>query len=973
MIDDRRWLEIDSLFERLLDVPVEQRADELRRATNDPEVREQVASLLAQAESEDDFLKPAGALDRSFVASMDQMLDDERKRGPIDIGSRLGSYEITGLLGRGGMGAVYRATDHTLGREVAIKVLSGGLSEDSLRLQRLEREARALATLNHPNIAGIFGLERHGSEPYLILELLEGETLREALSRGPLPMGQAIEIALQVASGLEAAHARGLVHRDLKPDNIKIGGDQAKILDFGLAKPTQQEESDSDWGHTATRTGVILGTAFYMSPEQARGQRVDPRTDVWAFGCVLYEMLSGRRPFSGTTPSDVLASILKDEPDLGRLPPETPLAIERIIRRCLRKDGRRRLQSIGDARVEIEEWLDHVPAGGLPGERREEGWLGRLAPWVIAAVASGVAVAAWFVLQPERLRSPSPPSALMLSPEPGVSFSDHYTTAVSASPDGRHLVYAGVDAEGIEELYVRSLDSLDARKVEGSVDGRQPFFSPDGEWLGFQADRKLMKVRFDGGSPIVLNDVGGNLRGASWSMDDVIVLAPTQTSPLAWVPADGGVLQPLTELDVATHERSHRWPQFLPDGQRVLFTVQYEGKGYDEAVLKVVDLEGGEPVLLIEGAHGRIRGDTLFYVRGGRLYRVGIDLNTLKLRGAPEVALEGVKYDSRNGGAQFSVAEPDLLVYRPGPPLTAESRPVWFDREGGRQVVDPNYRVFSEPRLSADSTQMVVRIGRGGEARLWRFDLQTASLTRLSDRELRWPVWHPSGEYLVAAGLDGLWVLDAQGVGEERRLTESTRLQRPGGFSPDGELLVYQEQRTDTGWDVLAVLLDYYLQPQGVPAALFESPANETNARISPDGQFIAYESDELDSVVQIYVRSFPDLSKKWQITHDGARWPQWSPDGGELFHWMTGRQELVVTSFAVEGAEIRVQEETTLLRTGSEMWRTDLSGIPFVDPGNSGFTVATDGRRLLMLEPRPVPEVPYLDSVVVARGVEGL
>jgi serine/threonine-protein kinase len=970
-LDDKRWQELDRLLDEALDVPKPDRARFLGTRVADPETRAKVERLLEHAERTEE-LQPGGGFAGDFGEELARDLDSARE---LHVGERLGPYEILALLGAGGMGEVYRARDPVLGRQVAIKVLPAEMADDPARLLRFEREARTLASLNHPHIAAIYGLERHQGRPILVLELVEGETLFERLRKGALPIGHAVEIALQIAAALEEAHAKGIVHRDLKPANVKVGEHQRiKVLDFGLAKTAAADDATED-RRDPTRTGVILGTARYMSPEQARGQSVDKRADIWAFGCVLYEMLTGRSAFAGSTPSDTLAAVLRTEPDWSLLPPETPPQIRRILERCLRKDLRERQQDIGDVRIEIEEWLDRVPEEGFAGprQRRTSILLSRLAPALVGAAVAGTASIAWF-LTAER-ESYGDRLVAEVVPEVGVELEDDYGTIALPSPDGRSILYTAGPPGGVQQLWLRSLGDLEARPLAGTSGALRPFFSPDGRFVAFFADRKLKRLSLADGEVDTIVEVGDNPRGAAWLEDDSIVLSPSQTSGLFRVHAAGGPLEPFTVLDFGADEASHRWPAALPRGLGVLFTVQEEGQSFDEARIAAIDLSGERRrVLFTGGSHARFhdlggaRGE-LLWVRAGRLYATPFDAESWSLLGSPRLVVDGVRYDARNGGAQFALARNGMLVYRPGSPLPTENRPVLVDRDGRREpVTGAAPRAYSTPRLSPDGRVLALGIQRSGDDGLWLLELEGGAMTRLTFAASHSPVWSPDGAFLVYSAPNpeqlNLFAARAQGASRTWSLTRTELRQYPTSISPDRRTLVYQERRPDTSWDLLVLPLDADGRAAGPPSPLLETPANETDGVLSPDGGLLAYESDELDAVVQIRVASFPDLTRRVQVSLRGGREPVWSRDG-RLYFWDTSARALVEARLRHDpvAGELEVTARESVLVSGTDLWRTDLSSFGS-SPGLAGYQV-TDEERFLMLEPYPIPQ-PHEHAIVL-------
>ena len=631
--DSESWARLDALLEAALSRPPGERRAFLEEACpGDTPLRARLGELIEIAETEDPALQPGGGLEGVLANELLADLSAQAEDVHLAPGTRLGRFEVRGLLGKGGVGHVYRAYDPVLGREVAIKALAEAFRADSAALRRFEREARMLATVNHPNVATIHGFEVIDAAPYLVLELVEGETLEERLERGPLPWREAAEVARQIAEALEEAHRKGVVHRDLKPANVKLTGpDRVKVLDFGLARavPHSPEGTLPDElpSLAATGSGAILGTAPYMSPEQARGLPVDARSDLWALGCVLYEMLAGRRAFAGHNVADVLAAVVRDDVDWAALPADMPAALRRLIERCMRREVRQRLQDAGDARLELADLLAS-PSRAAAEAPRTPARRGLVAlPWVVAAAA----LAALWVAQARHQPAPAArPLHLALPTPPGIDLAADFAAPFALSPDASTLVFLGTDAEGTKRLFVRALDAMEARPLPGTEGAWQPFFSPDGRWVAFFDDGNLMKVALAGGAPVPLAELSGRPRGGWWGADGTILVARSASSGLSRVSAEGGRLEELTRPDPARGERAHRWPQLLPGGRAVLFTVDYEGNDED-ATVEALSLQTGKRHLLVRGgAFARFLADGhLLFARAGRLFAVRFDPGTV--------------------------------------------------------------------------------------------------------------------------------------------------------------------------------------------------------------------------------------------------------------------------------------------------------------------------------------------------------
>ena len=811
------------------------------------------------------------------------------------IGHSLGPYQIVGKLGEGGMGEVYRARDSKLGRDVALKVIPETFALDPDRLARFKREAQVLASLNHPHIAAIYGFEDSGETHALVLELVEGETLAERIARGPIPLDEALPIARQIAEALEAAHEQGIIHRDLKPANIKVTpAGVVKVLDFGLAKLDARGAFNagplSQASTIGTREGVIAGTAPYMSPEQARGTAVDKRTDIWAFGCVLYEMLTGRRPFAGDTVSDTIAAILRREPDWNALPDETPAGIRRLLHKCLDKDSKRRLRDIGDARMELDDSLPASQGSPIPTAARDSSHR-RTTSWYVAAAAvlSALiaAIAAWN-LKPTPATAPQSEARFMLPMPAGVGLLfGRFGSDVAVSPDGRHVAFIGRRL-ATAQLYVRTIQGADTKVLPETEDAQQPFFSPDSRWLAFFAGGKLKKVPTTGGVPVVVCDAPGS-RGGFWSENGTIVFAPqARGTGIFQVSADGGAAKQITTLDAGRGETGHRLPELLPGGETILF-VAY-GATYVDVAIVAQSLKTGERRVLIEGAslpHYASTGHLLYLQprRPGTIMAVAFDAETLKLTGTPVPVVEGVLTD-RGDYAHWSVARSGMLVYAPGGFKEAEHTLVFVDRKGDAAPVGtPARRPYRFPRLSPDGRRVAVTLG-GIQSTLWLYDLSGGAFNRLTFAGNNdWAAWTPDGKSVTyASNRAEPWRLfwkpfDGSGK-EDLLLPRTTGNQQPYSWSADGKALFYSDSTPATGQDIWVLPIDGDRRPRPI----VRTPASELDARLSPDGRWLAYASDE-SGRYEVYVQSFSGSGGKWAISADGGREPVWAHNGRELFY----------------------------------------------------------------------------------------
>lgn len=880
---------LDALLEAALDLPAAGRARWIAEVCGeDAALRDRLQRLVALAEGGEDVFPPSGGL--SGVIWEDLARELSAVEPVPQAGMRLGRYELRGVLGVGGMSRVYKAFDPVLAREVAIKALSEALENAPELRRRLEREARLLATVSHPNVATIHGLELIDGAPYLVLELVEGPTLAERLERGALPLEQAVGAALQVATALEEAHRKGVVHRDLKPANVKLSPQgHVKVLDFGIAKPVTRahDAQASDRASSMTRAGAVLGTAPYMSPEQVRGEAVDTRTDVWAFGCLLYEMLAGQPAFRGASPAEVMAAVLRDDVDWNRLPPETPAPLRRLLRRCLRREVRERLQDIGDARLELSELGREEPQQADAGASRAG--VRTLWPWLAAMAISAALLGVWVGRTSEQAPTRGV-TRLSLELPAGLDLADDYAPPFAVSPDGSRLAVLATEA-GISRLYLREVSGLEAVPIAGTEGAWQPFFSPDGRELAFFAERKLKRVSLDDGTVRTIADIDGNPRGASWGSDGTIVLSPGQFSPLYRVEASGGALKPMTHLDFARGEGSHRWPQILPGGRWALATANMDEASFDEAWIEVVALETGERRRVLDGgAYGRYAAGRLFFVHGSRCLAVPFDLHDMAVHGTPEVVLDGVRFDARNGATHLALSDAGTLVYRPAAPTSTDLYAAWVDADGSLMRIGNTPRRFREVSLSPDARRVAARIGSEAESDLWILDTASAALSRLSfGLSPHRPLWTPDGAGItVAAEHAGRWqllTLSASGSSATTTVLEGPNRMYPNAWSPDGRFLVFQERRPDTGWNVRVVDIGRDGRSSGAPRDLAATPAQERNATVSLDGRLVAYESDELDVVIDIYVARLADPAQRIRATTTYARWPRWGP-GGQLYYW---------------------------------------------------------------------------------------
>jgi len=884
-------------------------------------------------------------------------------------GTRLGPYEILSPLGAGGMGEVYRARDTKLDRDVAIKVLPEAFVADPERVSRFQREAKTLAALNHPNIATIHGLEEGEGVFAIVLELVDGPTLADRIAAGAVPVDEALAIARQMAVAIEAAHEQGIIHRDLKPANVKVRPNgTVKVLDFGLAKLQAGEageagragrgsggltQSPTLTSPVATLAGTILGTAAYMAPEQARGKPVDKRADIWAFGCVLFEMLTGKRAFGGDEVSDTLAFIITKEMDWSALPASTPVALRRVLRRCLEKDPTKRLHDIADARIEIDDVMakgdtadaptaSAVPAGagGTPSRRS--------IPVIIAALASGALVGTlvWAITRdsaPPRLH----PVRLGIVPSASQAFNGSPNARnIAISPDGTHIAYAGQVG-----LIVRALDQLDAALLDGTSGAQSPFFSPDGQWIGFFALGRLRKIAITGGPAIAICGVAAGPRGATWTANGTIVFATAAGGTLLSVAAAGGDPKPLTKLD--QREFAHFYPSALPDGRAILYAAFTSGTTSPESGhIVALDLATGKQKTVLQGGSEPEYVPTghLIYAAAGTLRAVRFDARRLEPIGDPFPVVDKVGM-SAFGSANYAVSNTGTLVYVPGSVQGQPSSPrslVWVDRQGREEPLAAPQRAYTLPRLSPDGTRVALDI-RDQDSDIWVFDLARQTLERRTfDPGLdQYPVWSADSRRIFFAasrlGNPNVFAVSADGSGSAEPVTKPKDPQFPTSLSADGTRLILRDVDPATRFDVGMLTLS----GNGQVEPLVHTPFSENNGEVSPDGHWLAYQSDE-SGRDEIHVRPFPNVDAgHWQISNSGGTRPLWARSGRELFFLDAANLLHVVTTSM--SASFSAGNPVKLLSTAY-----------FVAQGISGrsYDVSPDGRRFLMIkEPRVQPQ----------------
>jgi len=861
-----------------------------------------------------------------------------------EIGQTISHYRIIEKLGQGGMGVVYRAEDTTLERQVAIKVLPDIFAGDSERLARFEREAKLLASLNHPNIAAIHGLEEAGGKRFLVLELVEGETLAHRIAEGPLPVDETLEVCRQIAEGVEAAHEKGIIHRDLKPANIKITPEgKVKVLDFGLAKAFHDQPTslESPTISEMTRPGILLGTAAYMSPEQAKGKSVDKRADIWAFGCLLYECLTGKRAFEGETVTETMAAILRAEPDLTGL----PASLRTAVARCLSKDGRKRWQAIGDVRLVLED--DIAEPAALPlltAPKPGHGWQ-RMA---IVSAATLVLGALGGLTMSHLRQTPVDERAIRLSldpPEGGQFIFGNNVGGLALSPDGRTAAYIA-SVNGKTGLWIRPLDGSPAQLLPGTESAAYPFWSPDNKSIGFFTTGKLQRVEMTGGAPLTICDVA-NGRGGTWTSDRRILFA-SLAAGLFEVPDWGGTPSSLTHVDTSRGETSHRWPQVLPGG-RFLYWVQ-SGKAEIQGVYTASLAKPAEGVRLVSAnanAYYAPGGDGkgyLLWLRGGTLVAQELDPATLKLAGEPHPVADPVTSVGQTGQMNVAASARGLLLYSA---FNTRGQFVWIDRTGKLMGVIGEPAEYTAFRLSPDNRRVAAAQDRPGGTDIWLLEVERGVPNRFTSNSNRctYPVWSPDGRTILFTITPprNLFRKDSGG-GSEQPVTQSPNPQYATDWSSDGRWALYFEVAPGTQRDlwVLPTTAEEVPAADAKPQPYLRTPYNESWGRFlpQPGPRWVAYQSDE-SGRYEVYIDAFPQPRGTMRISMGGGTYPQWGAGGRELFYVSAENKLMVVnmklTSDSIEPAAPR-----------------ELFPLPAVDTGFSPYDTALDGQRFLV---RATPE----------------
>ena len=879
----------------------------------------------------------------------------------LEPGRTLAHYRVVSSLGTGGMGEVYRARDSRLERDVALKLLPEAFTQDRERLARFEREAKVLASLNHPNIAAIHGLEEIDGQRVLVMELAHGEDLAERLKRGAIPVDEALAIADQIAEALEAAHEKGIVHRDLKPANVMVSPEgRVKVLDFGLAKALAEKTASASvelsqsptLTHTGTRAGVLLGTAAYMSPEQARGKPVDRRADIWAFGVVLWEMLTGKRLFAGDTISDTLAAILKEDPRWEELPRELTAGVRRALRRCLSRDPRARLHDIADARIELREAQREEASGTDATERvatlesaRRSRWGAILLIFLLGA-ALGVG-GAW-----HGRRTETPANARFTITPPG---DGGRIPVVRLSADGRRVVYA---LSSQRRLLVHDLDAFESRALSGTEGGTRPFLSPDGRWLGFYQAGKIRKIALDGGDPVDVCEAPDDSPGAAWGRGDIILFSPVWTgtgSGLWRVAASGGKPVEVTKPDRGKGEAGHFWADFLPDGRAALFTI-FGGQGFSDSKIGLLDLETRRYEPLFEGAAAQYVGSGhVLYYRGGAYRAVPFDAARRKVTGPERTILGQVRRLNPRGVAEnyAAFADPGVLVYVEGGSTVAAppSRLEWISRDGRIEEL-PFEGNHGDMSLSPDGTRLAAVRFAGGRYEIYMYDLERGTTEQFTrDGQNFDPSWHPDGKRVaftsLLTGTFDIRFAPADGTATARPLQVTEGDESAWRWAPGGESAVFQVWSEVSGSDIWRAS-----GGDGEAAPLLATPLSESDATISPDGKWLAYVSDG-----GLYVIAYPSLGRRVAIAAAAAA-PRWSHSAPEIFYVEEGHLKAV--RYEVRGGAFHAAAATTLFE------------VPRLESQSEQFEVAPDGRRFLFRA--PLAGQPRRDVIrVVLNGFDAL
>jgi serine/threonine-protein kinase len=896
---------------------------------------------------------------------------------PLTSGTKLGPYEIVAPIGAGGMGEVYRARDTRLDRTVAIKVLPQHLADTPDAKQRFEREARAVSALNHPNICTLFDVGSQDGTEFLVMEYIEGETLATRLEKGALPLDQSLKIGIEVGDALDKAHRAGIIHRDLKPGNIMLTKGGAKLLDFGLAKAMLPLASGGALTAVATRTtpvtqaGMIVGTFQYMSPEQVEAKELDARSDIFSFGSVLYEMLTGRAAFQGRSQLSVASAILEKDPEpMSTLQPMTPPALDRTVRKCLAKDPEDRWQTARDLLLELKWIAEAGSQAGVPAPVASHRKNRERTSWILTTffVLTTIALAIGFLQRAPKPAQLMPPVRLNseLGTDATLSDTGHGADAV-LSPDGTRLVFVAASADKMQHLYIRSLDQMQATVLSGTEGVRDPFFSPDGQWIAFFAGGKLKKISVQGGAAVSLCDAPLD-RGGSWGDDGSIVFAAGNREGLSKVSSAGGNPEPLTTLNQQAGEVTHRWPQVLPGSKDVVFTDSTNGNWFDDAEIAVYSTVSGKvKTVLHGGSYARyLPSGHLVYVHNGTLFAIPFDSKRLEVTGQPAPAVEGVASSPDSGGAQFSFSDSGTFVYVAGSAVGSDVSIYWMDAAGKFTPLRETPGNYNDLAISPDGKRLAMDITNGNRNDIWVYEWERDTLTRLTfkgDSNIR-PVWTPDGQRIVydsaeKGAVGNLWWIRADGGGDAQRLTESKDVQVPWSWSPDGKVLAFFQNNPVTSWDIMTMPVEGSEKTgwkPGQPKPFVNTSAIEVYPAFSPDGRWIAYMSNESGSP-EVYVRPFPGPGGRWQISTGGGTVPEWSRSGKELFFTTVNREKIMVATYTVSGESFRADKP--------RLW----SPGQFTSRGvDLNYALHPDGKRFAVLKagngetaPPPINKVSFI------------
>jgi serine/threonine-protein kinase len=881
----------------------------------------------------------------------------------------LGHYQLESRLGAGGMGVVYQATDTRLGRQVAIKLLHDSFAKDPERLARFDREARLLASLNHSNIAAIHGLEEADGVKFLVLEYAPGETLARRLVKGPLPFRQVLEVGRQIAEALEAAHEKDIIHRDLKPENIKITPEgKVKVLDFGLAKALEEARPPGSEAGTATITaemtqaGTVMGTPAYMSPEQASGKAVDRRTDIWAFGCVMYEALTGKRTFPGTSTTAVLVGVLDRDPDWGALPATTPENVRLLLRRCLTKDPQGRLHDIADARLELEDALAGRGAATVPAPQRH-----RIGKPLLAGVATGLVIGAITVgiWTGRSAGSAAPPRVVRFTIDlpPGQRIVPSWDTHFTFSRDSKTLAYLANAVTGIVGLHERRLDDIESRLRADGQGLRNPIYSPDGRWLATVDFNKALfvKTALAGGARTPIAPIEMVFNG-DWGPDGYIYWTNQLIGAIIRTSENGGKNEPVTELDVAKQERTHRYAKLLPGGKVLIFTVGSGGiDSYDDARIDAFDRATKKRKPIVNGGTSPRYSPSghIVYARAGSLYAVPFDRSRLEATGMPVKVLDGVLMSINIGSAYFDISPAGDLAYAAGPKENGERTLQWVDRQGKATQLPLPARSYLNPRISPDGKQLAVEV-EGMNHDFYVYDFDRAVMTKMTnDGMSHAPIWTPDGKHIAYRSWKGgkmtLWWMPAdRSTQPERLLTKLEGWQQAVSFSPDGKNLVFDQLGVERRPAIWVLPMEGDREPR--PFAATEFP--EGAGKFSPDGKWMVYCSME-SAKAEIYVQPWPGPGPKIQISSEGGMDPVWRPDGKEIFY----RNDRKMMAVAVSTQPLFKPGAPQLLWEGDYMFGPS-SGCGIKGTTTTSYDVSPDGRRFLMI--RESDQKMYATKIIV-------